>query len=862
MYNTYENLKYLRKLYISEDDLVGLNYIGEIATSADFPNPVDVDVKDYYSITANVTDNDPTRTNTGQSFVIFDYIYWDSNQWRLIGNDRVIPGETVPFVGPTAPTAYEGRAWWDTDDTTVNLGTPGDTGPTGPTGPTGATTGNTGATGPTGSTGPQGQTGLTGQTGVGNTGGTGNTGETGGTGPMGPAGTGAQGETGMTGATGQTANTGPTGADGNTGATGSTGGTGQTGTTGPTGTDGTDGTTGATGTTGGTGGTGSTGNTGTGGDTGPVGPTGPQGAQGLHGNTGPTGLTGNTSNTGPTGVTGPTGAGISLWTSVTGSTTSIAYLMPDAPMSHFWGIIVSESTTGFTPIPPVRYGGIQYLRTTYYRGLNIFEPQGNFFLSAQTIGGVPTDHDVKLLLHQSRYSYGIDLWRIGFSDIDQYGGAYVRFAIQQEGHTGPVGFMRNGGTVVQFTEDTFVEYYRPIKLYPTGATNTDNYGILLNYNTQFQNITEIKGRSQYVQYRSESTSVYMGVVRGQDSGYALLSFRSPTSAAIAYEDTFFLYQQGTGAVEFWHAEAGFSNVLEIEPSGRINIGQAFAFNSDGQTILRTTKVIGSTSADDEYPTAKAVYDYGGGGGGAGTTGPTGATGATGAGTTGPTGMTGATGTGGGGLAWTVQNGDYTASDGEGVICDTQSSSFTITLPATPSIGTKVGIADRNRTFDTNVLVVNRNGETLMGLAENMECNIQDASFILRYDGGDIGWRIDTYLASSSINAVTGPTGPTGQTGTGGLIWSDKTAADTISNGQGFHCDSSAGGFTITLPSAPSKGNQVGIADVAGTFDTNAVIIARNGETLMGLAENMTADVEYSCIKLIYGGNNVGWQLEN
>lgn len=57
---------------------------GEIFVPADFPLPTAVERGWTYVIKANVTDNDPTRTNTGQSFAVSDVITWNGTNWTDI----------------------------------------------------------------------------------------------------------------------------------------------------------------------------------------------------------------------------------------------------------------------------------------------------------------------------------------------------------------------------------------------------------------------------------------------------------------------------------------------------------------------------------------------------------------------------------------------------------------------------------------------------------------------------------------------------------------------------------------------------------------------------------------------------------
>ena len=60
---------------------------GYIAVPSDFPLPGVVLNAWFYQVTVDVTDNDPTRTNTGQSFLAGDDIMWKaaSHSWEIIG---------------------------------------------------------------------------------------------------------------------------------------------------------------------------------------------------------------------------------------------------------------------------------------------------------------------------------------------------------------------------------------------------------------------------------------------------------------------------------------------------------------------------------------------------------------------------------------------------------------------------------------------------------------------------------------------------------------------------------------------------------------------------------------------------------
>ena len=74
-----------------------------------------------------------------------------------------------------------------------------------------------------------------------------------------------------------------------------------------------------------------------------------------------------------------------------------------------------------------------------------------------------------------------------------------------------------------------------------------------------------------------------------------------------------------------------------------------------------------------------------------------------------------------------------------MLVDTSGGEVTVTLPASPANFDKVYFVDLKGTFDTNRLVVARNGKTIMGLAEDMEVTSKNTSFGLIYYNGD--WRV-------------------------------------------------------------------------------------------------------------------------
>ena len=105
-------------------------------------------------------------------------------------------------------------------------------------------------------------------------------------------------------------------------------------------------------------------------------------------------------------------------------------------------------------------------------------------------------------------------------------------------------------------------------------------------------------------------------------------------------------------------------------------------------------------------------------------------------------------------SWTVVDDDYTASNGDRLLTDTSANTFTVTLPATPSIGDVVEVAD-GADWSINSLIVDRNGSTIEGLNSNVVLNINDIAVRFIYGGTPETWQ---------VIAGVGPQGPQGEPG--------------------------------------------------------------------------------------------------
>jgi hypothetical protein len=106
----------------------------------------------------------------------------------------------------------------------------------------------------------------------------------------------------------------------------------------------------------------------------------------------------------------------------------------------------------------------------------------------------------------------------------------------------------------------------------------------------------------------------------------------------------------------------------------------------------------------------------------------------------------------GGLSYVAKTANYTASNLEGVLANTSGGAFTVTLPASPTVGDQVVIADSGNAFGTNNCIAGRNGSTIEGTASDLNLNINGVSVQFVYSGST--WEVYAQLGGNGGSAVT------------------------------------------------------------------------------------------------------------
>ena len=143
---------------------------------------------------------------------------------------------------------------------------------------------------------------------------------------------------------------------------------------------------------------------------------------------------------------------------------------------------------------------------------------------------------------------------------------------------------------------------------------------------------------------------------------------------------------------------------------------------------------------------------------------------------------------------------FTAVSGDGYFVDTTSAAITVTLPASPSAGDIVAIADYAGTAATNNITIARNSSKIEGATENGSINVNRESKTLVYVDATQGWVAVNDNADPLIN-------PLFVTATGGTI--------TTCGNFKIHTFTGPGTFTVSCAGNPVGSSTVDYMVIAG-----------------------------------------------
>lgn len=190
-----------------------------------------------------------------------------------------------------------------------------------------------------------------------------------------------------------------------------------------------------------------------------------------------------------------------------------------------------------------------------------------------------------------------------------------------------------------------------------------------------------------------------------------------------------------------------------------------------------------------YSGTSGYSGYSGFSGFSGAIGPQGISGYSGASTSGYSGYSGYSGISGysgqdgvgGSVSYVKKTANYTALASDAIIADTSGGSFTITLPATPTLGDNITIVD-GANWTTNNLIIGRNGSTIEGVSEDLTIDIRSIRLDIVYDGTT--WNVITSTGTAEIPDQTGNSGKYLTTNGSSVSWSSVDALPSQSGNDG------------------------------------------------------------------------------
>jgi hypothetical protein len=184
------------------------------------------------------------------------------------------------------------------------------------------------------------------------------------------------------------------------------------------------------------------------------------------------------------------------------------------------------------------------------------------------------------------------------------------------------------------------------------------------------------------------------------------------------------------------------------------------------------------------------------------------------------------------------------------------STVSITGLSTTATGTVLTLSDSVNTTTVNLIIDNQkeirfrettaNGTNYVALKAPASV-ASDLTFTLPATDGTSGQAL-----------VTNGSGVLSFASAGTSWQSVKTSGFTAVAGEGYPCNTTSSSFTVTLPASPSVGNYIQIVDYAGTFDTNAITLAPNGNKINGSTDNRILNTEREAVTITYVDSTQGW----
>jgi hypothetical protein len=214
-----------------------------------------------------------------------------------------------------------------------------------------------------------------------------------------------------------------------------------------------------------------------------------------------------------------------------------------------------------------------------------------------------------------------------------------------------------------------------------------------------------------------------------------------------------------------------------------------------------------------------------------------------------------------------------------IVKNSTSGSFAVTFKTTSGTGATFEAADKGIKIlysdGTNIVDVNANlaasSFEQINLPTQNELRFEDSTggqYVALKAGTTVATNVTFTLptADGTSNQVITTNGSgvlSFATVSGGAAWQPVvTSSLTVVAKGGYFVNTSGGVITATLPGSPTIGDFVSFIDYNGTFDTNNLTVARNGNPIQGDASDLTVATERAGFTLVYVDATQGWLLQN
>ena len=112
----------------------------------------------------------------------------------------------------------------------------------------------------------------------------------------------------------------------------------------------------------------------------------------------------------------------------------------------------------------------------------------------------------------------------------------------------------------------------------------------------------------------------------------------------------------------------------------------------------------------------------------------------------------------------------------------------------------------------------------------------------------------------AVNYANGTQVSLGGGGVAEASFSIQSSNFNATAGSRYGVNTSGGAVTATLPASPATGAAIFFADAGGAYASNNLTIARNGQTIMGAASDLTVSTNNQSVGLFFNGTT--WRIYN